>query len=187
MTISSIVYGNVDDAYPIAGQDNDSQGFRDNFSAIKIGLQVANTNFTDLSTNTAKLNVNNNFNGVLIDNAVTNRLTGTVNNAGSSSGTVYVSFDDGEYQVFTITGTSTISFKDWPVSDRYAKIRVHLVSNLSSQTISAFASEGAVTPKFDNSFPGTFTLSGTGAPKIVEAWTYNGGATVYVKYLGEFA
>lgn len=188
MTINSIAYGNVDETYPIAGQDNNSQGFRDNFSAIKAGLQVADANFTDLSTNTAKLNENNDFNGVLIDNAVTNRLYGTVNNAGSSSGTVYVSLDDGEYQTFTITGTTTISFKDWPASDRYAKVRVHLASNLASaQTITAFVSEGAVTPKFDDNFPTPFVLSITGAPKIVEAWTYNGGTTVYVKYLGEFS
>jgi hypothetical protein len=187
MTISSIVYGNVDATYPIAGQDNNSQGFRDNFAAIKTGLQVADANFTDLSTNTAKLNADNNFNGVLVDNAVTNRLTGTVNNAGSGNGTINVSFDDGEYQVFTITGSSTISFQDWPVSDRYAKIRVHLASDtVSSRTISAFASEGAVTPKFDDNFPTPFTLNISGAPKIIEAWTYNGGTTVYIKYLGEF-
>ena len=32
---SKIVPGNVDGTYPKAGQDNSSQGFRDNFSAIK--------------------------------------------------------------------------------------------------------------------------------------------------------
>ena len=32
---SNINPANVDGTYPIAGQDNDSQGFRDNFSVIK--------------------------------------------------------------------------------------------------------------------------------------------------------
>ena len=32
---SNIVPGNVDETYPVAGQDNSSQGFSDNFSAIK--------------------------------------------------------------------------------------------------------------------------------------------------------
>ena len=36
---SNIVPDTIDDAYPVAGQDNDSQGFRDNFNIIK-------TNFT---------------------------------------------------------------------------------------------------------------------------------------------
>ena len=38
---SNIVPGNIDGTYPIAGQDNSSQGFRDNFAAIV-------TNFTKL-------------------------------------------------------------------------------------------------------------------------------------------
>ena len=32
---SSIVTTGIDATYPVAGQDNDSQGFRDNFSQIK--------------------------------------------------------------------------------------------------------------------------------------------------------
>ena len=40
---SNIVPGNVDGTFPKAGQDNSSQGFRDNFSAI-------NTNFTEAVT-----------------------------------------------------------------------------------------------------------------------------------------
>ena len=36
---SNIVPGNIDGTYPKAGQDNSSQGFRDNFTATKITLQ----------------------------------------------------------------------------------------------------------------------------------------------------
>ena len=32
---SNIVPGNVNGTFPTAGQDNSSQGFRDNFTAIK--------------------------------------------------------------------------------------------------------------------------------------------------------
>ena len=32
---SSIVPGNIDGTFPVAGQDNSSQGFRDNFTASK--------------------------------------------------------------------------------------------------------------------------------------------------------
>ena len=35
---SNINPNNVDTTYPIAGQDNDSQGFRDNFTNIKTCL-----------------------------------------------------------------------------------------------------------------------------------------------------
>ena len=35
---SNIVPGNIDGTFPKAGQDNSSQGFRDNFSAINTNL-----------------------------------------------------------------------------------------------------------------------------------------------------
>ena len=40
---SNIVPGNIDGSFPIAGQDNSSQGFRDNFTAIKNNFEDAKT------------------------------------------------------------------------------------------------------------------------------------------------
>jgi nitrogen fixation/metabolism regulation signal transduction histidine kinase len=37
---------NIDVTYPIAGQDNDTQGFRDNFSNIKNNLNTAKNEIT---------------------------------------------------------------------------------------------------------------------------------------------
>ena len=47
---SNIEPGNVDGAYPVAGQDNDSQGFRDNFTNLKTALDTAKTEITDLES-----------------------------------------------------------------------------------------------------------------------------------------
>ena len=66
---SQIITTTIDATYPVAGQDNNSQGFRDNFNAIKTAFSVAKSEITDLQTNSAKLSEDNNFNGVLIDNA----------------------------------------------------------------------------------------------------------------------
>ena len=38
---STIISATIDGTYPVAGQDNDSQGFRDNFTIIKTGLATA--------------------------------------------------------------------------------------------------------------------------------------------------
>ena len=32
---SNIISSTIDESYPVAGQDNDTQGFRDNFNIIK--------------------------------------------------------------------------------------------------------------------------------------------------------
>ena len=66
---SNIISGTIDGAYPVAGVDNDTQGFRDNFTIIKAGLAVANSEVTALQTNTAKLNASNDFLASDITNA----------------------------------------------------------------------------------------------------------------------
>ena len=48
---SNIVPGNVDGTFPVAGKDNSSQGFRDNFTAIKNNFTNAKTEIESLQTN----------------------------------------------------------------------------------------------------------------------------------------
>ena len=47
---SSINPNNISVTFPVAGQDNDSQGFRDNFNNIKTGLTTAKTELEDLQS-----------------------------------------------------------------------------------------------------------------------------------------
>ena len=47
---SAINTNNIDVNYPIPGQDNDSQGFRDNFFNIRSGLDTASQEITNLQT-----------------------------------------------------------------------------------------------------------------------------------------
>ena len=47
---SNINPNNIDTTYPVAGQDNDSQGFRDNFTNIKNNFTEAQTELNDLQT-----------------------------------------------------------------------------------------------------------------------------------------
>ena len=45
---SAINPNDIDGTYPIAGQDNNSQGFRDNFTNTKTNFQYAANEITDL-------------------------------------------------------------------------------------------------------------------------------------------
>lgn len=47
---SSINTTNIDGTFPVAGQDNSSQGFRDNFTNVKTNLGYAKTEIEDLQT-----------------------------------------------------------------------------------------------------------------------------------------
>lgn len=52
---STINTTNIDVTYPIAGQDNDTQGFRDNFRNIKNNLNTAASEITALQSNAITL------------------------------------------------------------------------------------------------------------------------------------
>ena len=138
---SAIVSATIDADFPVAGVDNDSQGFRDNFSIIRDGLATANAEITELQTNTAKLNDDNDFNGSVISNAVTNQLYGSVYTT-TSTPTTNVSLSDGEYQVITLSGDHTLTFKDWPTTDLYGKIRLELKSNGTARTVTFSTESG---------------------------------------------
>lgn len=50
---STINPNNIDILYPVAGQDNDTQGFRDNFRNIKNNLNTAAQEITAIQANVA--------------------------------------------------------------------------------------------------------------------------------------
>ena len=188
---SAITTTNINGDFPIAGQDNNSQGFRDNFTNIKTGLNTAKSEITALQTNTAKLNASNDFNGNIIENAEINQVYGSVRNNGTINVNTDIDIENGPLQIYTLAANATIKFINWPASDLYARIRLHLKSNTADSSVITvtFATEagGTILKSGDGAaFPSPFTLNINGAFRVVEAWTYNAGTTVYLKYLGEF-
>ena len=75
---SSINTDNIKTNYPVAGENNDTQGFRDNFSEIVDNLKAAESEITDLQTNAAKTNIESQFFGNRITNAEFDQTTTTV-------------------------------------------------------------------------------------------------------------
>ena len=63
---SIIDISGIDQLYPRAGQNNDSQGFRNNFVAIASGLTTAKSEITELQANTFRTDAENDFGGSLI-------------------------------------------------------------------------------------------------------------------------
>ena len=94
---SKIVPGNVDGTFPTAGQDNSSQGFRDNFSAILTNFTEAKSEIEDLQTNKASLNQSSNF----ANNEV---LQAKFKNTSE----VEIGIDHSEYSHITKLGSATV-------------------------------------------------------------------------------
>jgi len=201
--MSSITFTNINGAFPVAGQDNNSQGFRDNFTNIRTALSVAKTEITNLENSTAKLNDDNNFNGNILENAEYRQLNGTVRNNGAFSSLANIDLSLARLHVFTVdvpaSGSGTLTFLNWgdnapSGNEVFSKVTVHLRNN---------ATAGTKIVNFANSISGSFrivsgefTASGTtprltfttiNEEKVFEAWTPDGGQTVYLKLLGTFA
>lgn len=184
---SNINTTNLDETYPVAGQDNNSQGFRDNFSTIKTNFATAKTEIETLQTNSAKLNVANNFANNTISGAkfINNNLT--VYSGGNISTAQNINLENGNFQTFTVTANLTLTFTDWPtVTSGMSSIIIELRSDGVARTV-IWSTENAGLIYKDSAFPNPFIVNADVDPMYVEFWTYNQGATVFGKFLGTFS
>ncbi len=136
---SNINPTNINGAYPIAGQDNDSQGFRDNFTNIRTNLTHAKTELEDLQSKVvlkAQLNggnpVDNSFTGLLMTGAQTKAFTESIIDHGTKTSSVVLDFTMGDLQKVTVGGPLSVEFTNWPAAGVYATIRAWFVSPTSS-------------------------------------------------------
>lgn len=114
---SAIVPSNIDSTYPIAGQDNDSQGFRDNFTNTKTNFQRAADEITDLQSKVllkaaliGTSSVNNNLGGVVVSSAKLQDTRLTFVTLGEVNGTVGINYSSGHYQSLITTGNINLEF-----------------------------------------------------------------------------
>jgi hypothetical protein len=120
---SNIVPGNVDGTYPIAGQDNSSQGFRDNFTAIKNNFTEAKAEIESLQDNKASTNANSDFSNNVVSQATFKDTAETVYAHGSvGSGSVTLDHENGHYQTLTVTADTTFAFQNFPSTGTLGRI-----------------------------------------------------------------
>ena len=185
-TISTVGF---DAAFPVAGQDNDSQGFRTNFNVTKVALETAASEITTLQSDTAKLNADNAFNGSVISEAEFKANTETVYASGSVTSSQNVSWANGHYQTLQAGNDITLTLSDWPESGVMGKMRLQLTGDGTARTITC-TSVGGGTIKTDGNaiWSGTtLEVTSTSNPVIIEFWTINGGVSVFANVLGTFS
>jgi len=176
---SQINPNDIDGAYPVAGQDNNSQGFRDNFTNIKSNFQYAADEITDLQNNSAKLNVANNFDGSLLYNYETKQVYQTLVQQATTSGTVTLNWQSGSYQTLTPTGSVTLAFSNWPSSGVAASITLQITVTSTAYTMTLPAAVSLGTANLQGYSAGTVTFSTTGTYTFNFS-TVNGGTTITI-------
>jgi hypothetical protein len=190
---SQINYSAINIAYPVAGQDNNSQGFRDNFAAISAALAKAYTEITLLQTNGLDVTQpTNNLQGTVFTNGLFSQFNGVFYNAGTvGSGGALVNLNNGPIQKVTLSASSTLTFENWPAAGQYSVIRLMLIGNQSGTYTATLSTTNSGVLKTATGWTGgtgtvTVSIGNTGKYEMIEAWTVDGGATVFVKSVGEY-
>ena len=137
-------YSNVINAqYPVPGQDNDTQGFRDNFGNIQNALTIASIEISDLQVeNIAIANRLDNITSPTYINAVALTATNITSDNINNNGTIYSDFFNGDGRYLTNLSVSNV--------ENIANLTSLDVTNLTVGTINNY------TPtKFISSAPAT--------------------------------
>lgn len=138
---SQINPSNIDGTYPVAGQDNNSQGFRTNFTNTSTNFLYAKNEITDLQnkavlkaalTGTA---LDNNMNGSPLSNALLSGMSEVVVTLGQVTGTITIDYSGGPVQTVTLGGNGTLAFTNWPVSGTAGAVSVQVTVTNTAYTL----------------------------------------------------
>ena len=196
---SNIVPDTIDDTYPVAGQDNNSQGFRDNFNIIKTNFTAAKSEIETLQNNTAKTNADN----VFFENTLSRytKLQETTTHVGPTnvSSPTPLSFDAGHFYTIVASNDVTLTLEDWPTNNEYAEMLIQVYGDGAvnrtvtfASTYSAGASQMRVDTKdelissttmvagvsYTIAAPGTSDFTSVGAPNNNPGTTFTATAGV---------
>jgi len=167
---SAINYSLINTAFPVAGQDNNSQGFRDNFTAISAALAEAAAELTALQANsvivrdlaTSSVVQTNNLLGSTIYNGLYSQFNGAFYNLGNitNSGAL-VNLNNGPVQRAILTASATLTFENWGPIGTYSSVKLILQGDQSSlRTV-------------------TFATTNSGVMRAASGWTTIGGTSTY--------
>jgi hypothetical protein len=184
---SNINPNNIDGAYPVAGQDNNSQGFRDNFTNTSTNFQYAADEITDLQ-NKAVLKaaltgttLNNDMGGSILSNAQLQDMSETVVNLGTLAGTITVNYALGSYQTVTTNGAISLGFSNFPPAGAAGTVVVQVAVSSTAHTVQipSAVSVNAQGIQGLNTSTNVISFAATGTYSFVFT-TSNGGTTVTI-------
>jgi hypothetical protein len=192
---SNINYLSINENFPVAGQDNDTQVFRDNFDTIKTSLRNAKDEITDLQDDTAKLNLDNDFGLKKIQRAVLqNNRTQKFNGGTVTATPTTIDYENGDYQIYNIGASLSMDFLNFPGDPVFTsevtpigmgKVTLELYSTGASYTLS-FTTSGGTVIKKDPDFPGTVTIDSATDPTFIEVWRHSADV-IFMRYLGKYS
>lgn len=211
--MSNINVSGLDTTYPVAGRDNDSQGFRDNYAVIKQALEVAKSEITELETTSLRFNGDNTLAGSISGGEYRNSLLNTVTERGLTSvqysselitSIVSVKASDSQIREINLASPSVRAvITDWAIENDDLTSQVSRSLTFVVHNPQTFASTFTVDVNSGNncivnelmpiigqiseSDPATVVMEiGPTTSFVLRLTTYNRGRTVYIEQLGRY-
>lgn len=188
---SQINPNNIDGTYPVAGQPNNTQGMRDNFTNIKTNFQYAEDEITELQSKSVLKSaltgstLDNNMNDNLIYAVKLQDVSYTYLPLTATSGSINIDYSAAVFQQINLTGSISLSFSNWPAAGSAGTVRVgfNITDVAHTVTLPASVSQGLIglqgvspgTPGVSNTI--TFGAVGNYAFEFV---TIDGGITIWL-------
>ena len=191
---SLINFAAINQNFPVAGQDNDTQVFRDNFDTIKTNFSAAKTEIEDLQDNVARTDVDSDFlynvvTAVTLQDAYLRKKD---YGAAIVAGTQDVSFKQAMYHIIRFGTNCAIQLTEFPTAvvdvsglGQVGKATLELYGDGSARTIT-FTLTGSTVLKKSPGFPGSVTVTSATNPVIIEVWQHSTDS-IFLKYLDVYS
>jgi hypothetical protein len=190
---SNINPNNIDGTYPVAGQDNNSQGFRDNFTNTKTNFQYAADEINDLQQKVVLkaaltgTTLDNDMLGSILSNAQLQDMSFTRVALGTLTGSVGIEYNAGNYQTVTTGGNISLAFTNFSPAGTlsFVTVRVTVASTAHTLTFPAAVGNGAAGASIlgiEGISGRVITFAETGTYEF-QFHTDDGGNTVYLSEL----
>ena len=190
---SLINFAAINENFPVAGQDNDTQVFRDNFDTIKTNFSAAKTEITDLQDNAARTDGDNDFLYNIVGSVTLQDAYLRKKDYGAAivAGTQDISFKQAMYHVVKFGANTSLSFSEFPTGavdatglGQIGKATLELYGDGTTRTITFTTSGGTVIKKLG--FPGSVTVTSDTNPVIIEVWQHS-ATVIFMNYLGLYS
>ena len=191
-TSNNINTGGIDTAYPVAGQDNDSQGFRDNFANIKQAIDDSKSAISTLEGTAPSTQGDNDFNDNEISKVVLRDSALKAPSAETLAGETNVDYTAGHYRRLICTSeigeTNTVVIQNFAPAEALSHMMLEVRSNNTNQKDLNFStpSGNILTDTSNLDLSSDFRLTDTNAKYMFEVWSPDQGANIFVYYKGKF-
>ena len=191
---SNINFAAINENFPVAGQDNDTQVFRDNFDTIKTNFSEAKTEITDLQDNAARTDGDNDFLYNVVGSLTLQDAYLRKKDYGAAivAGTQDISFKQAMYHVVKVGANTSLSFTEFPTGavdvtglGQIGKATLELYGDGTARTIT-FTTSGGTVIKKSPGFPGSVTVTSDTNPVIIEVWQHS-ATVIWMNYLGLYS